>query len=158
MALVWSGVLIGITKPRVLILPYPAADKLAANARRLFEDAKLLSEHGRYPSAAAIAILSMEEVGKYHVYRWKHQDPEWTTDRRFPPRHSDKQAAFAAPFVAMVQRRAMSEICNRIGAADWDKARGADDWEKTQDFLVEGYAVSQHAETEGTRQRAVDIL
>lgn len=139
-------------------MSYSAEEKLAGNARRLYEDAKILHEHERHASAVALAVLATEEVGKYYVYRWKHEDPTWSPDRAFPPRHADKQAAFAAPFVALVQRQAMIEICKLFGAADWDKARGADDWEKTQDFLVEGYAISQHGETPEIRKRAVDIL
>ena len=39
------------------------------NARRLFEDAKLLCNARRYPSACALAILSIEEAGKLSQLR-----------------------------------------------------------------------------------------
>ena len=39
------------------------------NARRLAEDAKLLLETARYPSATALAILSIEESGKVAILR-----------------------------------------------------------------------------------------
>ncbi|MDA8125568.1 MAG: AbiV family abortive infection protein [Deltaproteobacteria bacterium] len=39
------------------------------NAKRLFEDANLLLEAGRFPSAAALAILSIEEAGKVSILR-----------------------------------------------------------------------------------------
>jgi AbiV family abortive infection protein len=39
------------------------------NARRLFKDAQLLLEAHRYPSAASLAILSIEESGKEHILR-----------------------------------------------------------------------------------------
>src|ERR1043165_9306013 len=39
------------------------------NARRLAEDARLLLESKRYPSAAALAILSIEESGKTSILR-----------------------------------------------------------------------------------------
>lgn len=39
------------------------------NARRLVADAKLLFQHGRYPSAVAVAILSIEESGKISILR-----------------------------------------------------------------------------------------
>jgi AbiV family abortive infection protein len=39
------------------------------NARRLLQDAQTLFENGRYPSAAALAILSIEEAGKLAVLR-----------------------------------------------------------------------------------------
>src|SRR5712691_150340 len=119
---------------------YSAQEDLANNARRLYEDAKLLHQYERHASATALAILAIEEVGKYHIYGWKHRVPSLFPEDAFPPRHDDKQAAFAAPFVAMVQRQAMIEICKRCGAADWAKASG-DDWEKTQDLLVEAYGI-----------------
>ncbi|WP_324806373.1 AbiV family abortive infection protein [Sphingomonas sp. LY29] len=40
-----------------------------ANAERLIEDARLLLEAGRYPSATALAILAMEERGKVIILR-----------------------------------------------------------------------------------------
>lgn len=139
-------------------MPYLAADTLAANARRLFDDATLLAEHGRFPGAVVSAILAIEEVGKYHVYRWKLDDSAWLpVGRKLPPGHRDKQAAAAAPFVAIVQMRAMCEVCSQFGAAEWVQLPG-DDWDKTQDFLVEGYLVSQYGETQAQRERAVAIL
>jgi AbiV family abortive infection protein len=39
------------------------------NAKRLHDDAKLLLEAGRYPSAASLAILSIEESGKESILR-----------------------------------------------------------------------------------------
>jgi AbiV family abortive infection protein len=39
------------------------------NAKRLVMDARLLYENGRYPSALALAILSIEEVGKGPILR-----------------------------------------------------------------------------------------
>jgi AbiV family abortive infection protein len=39
------------------------------NAKRLAEDARLLLEAGRYPSAASLAILSIEESGKEPILR-----------------------------------------------------------------------------------------
>lgn len=39
------------------------------NAVRLREDANLLLEQGRFPSAASLAILAIEESGKLHILR-----------------------------------------------------------------------------------------
>ncbi len=39
------------------------------NARRLYEDARLLFEHRRYASAAALAVLAIEESGKLPILR-----------------------------------------------------------------------------------------
>jgi len=52
--------------------PEQIADGINAarrNARRLFEDAQILLEAHRYPSAASLAILSIEESGKAHIIR-----------------------------------------------------------------------------------------
>ncbi|HEX7312497.1 MAG TPA: AbiV family abortive infection protein [Pyrinomonadaceae bacterium] len=40
-----------------------------SNAQGLFQDAVLLLEHGRFPRAASLAILSIEEVGKTIILR-----------------------------------------------------------------------------------------
>lgn len=40
-----------------------------ANARRLAEDATLLLQSGRFPTAASVAMLSLEESGKVSVLR-----------------------------------------------------------------------------------------
>jgi AbiV family abortive infection protein len=40
------------------------ADVVLENAERLLGDAQLLFEHGRYPTSAALAVLSIEEFGK----------------------------------------------------------------------------------------------
>jgi AbiV family abortive infection protein len=52
--------------------PKQIADGMSAaqrNARRLADDAKLLSDAGRIPSAASLAILSIEESGKVSILR-----------------------------------------------------------------------------------------
>jgi AbiV family abortive infection protein len=41
----------------------------SANARRLAEDAQMLFDAGRYPSATALAVLSLEESGKLSILR-----------------------------------------------------------------------------------------
>jgi AbiV family abortive infection protein len=41
----------------------------SSNAARLVEDAELLLERGRYPSAAALAVLAIEEAGKVSILR-----------------------------------------------------------------------------------------
>ena len=40
-----------------------------ANAKRLLEDAELLFQNGRYPSAVGLAILAIEEAGKEAMLR-----------------------------------------------------------------------------------------
>ena len=54
------------------LTPAQITDGIAAaqsNALRLLDDAKLLLEAGRYPSASALAILSMEERGKVIILK-----------------------------------------------------------------------------------------
>lgn len=41
----------------------------AANARRLFEDARLMLAQSRFPSAFSLAVLSIEESGKLSILR-----------------------------------------------------------------------------------------
>ena len=137
---------------------FPAATQLAKNAHRLFDDAKLLARRGRYASAVALSILALEEVGKYHIYLWKDLDPKWTPKRSDPPRHSDKQAAVAAPFVGIVMQTAMIVITKKFAGRDWITARGPTEWDKAQDFLVEGYSVSQHHPDKVVRENAARIL
>ena len=58
------------TKYRGALKPSQIAGGINAarrNARRLAEDAKLLFESDRYPTAAAIAVLSIEESGKITI-------------------------------------------------------------------------------------------
>ena len=51
------------------------------NARRLVDDAKLLLDAGRFPTAAALAVLSIEESGKISILRHLAFAPE-SADRR----------------------------------------------------------------------------
>jgi AbiV family abortive infection protein len=46
------------------------------NARQLLLDAELLFDHGRYGRAAALAILSIEEVGKFYLLKWSRTETE----------------------------------------------------------------------------------
>lgn len=54
------------------LTPSQVADGINAassNAKRLAEDAQLLVENGRFPTAASIAILAIEEYGKISILR-----------------------------------------------------------------------------------------
>jgi AbiV family abortive infection protein len=53
-----------------------------ANAFRLMNDAALLFENGRYSSSPALAVLSLEEIGKYLLARWSREDPSFKYDKR----------------------------------------------------------------------------
>jgi AbiV family abortive infection protein len=54
------------------LTPKQVAEGITAargNAKRLYEDAELLFERERYPSACALAVLSIEESGKAGILR-----------------------------------------------------------------------------------------
>ena len=69
------------------------ADPRLRNACRLLQDAELLRRHRRYPSAAALAVLSLEEIGKFWQTSALNRDavPTNRADRS----HGHKQAAAA---------------------------------------------------------------
>ena len=70
------------------------------NARRLAEDAQLLFDKGRYPTAAALAILSIEETGKESILRgiaWATEDNELRTSWKDFRSHTKKNAMWLFP-------------------------------------------------------------
>ena len=70
------------------------------NARRLADDAKLLLDAGRYPTAASIAALSIEESGKMSVLRRLASAPNEKVRRRAWKdyrTHRSKNAAWILP-------------------------------------------------------------
>jgi AbiV family abortive infection protein len=85
------------------LTPSQIADGMNAarnNASRLLKDAKLLAEHERFPSAAALAILSIEESGKDAILRELSYatDPKAIKEawRRYRS-HTSKNVTWAAP-------------------------------------------------------------
>ena len=70
------------------------------NARRLAEDAELLFDKGSYPTAAALAILSIEEMGKQSILRmiaWATEDNELRTSWKEFRSHTKKNAMWLFP-------------------------------------------------------------
>jgi AbiV family abortive infection protein len=55
------------------------------NAVRLFDDAKILRKARRYPSSAALAILSLEELGKFLVH--DNDFTSWISPRHMREKH-----------------------------------------------------------------------
>jgi AbiV family abortive infection protein len=49
-------------------------DALALNARRLLNDAETVLTHGSHQTAASLAILAIEEVGKYMQVKWQFEE------------------------------------------------------------------------------------
>lgn len=78
------------------------SEPILGNAFRLMNDASLLFEGGRYSSVVALAVLCMEEIGKYLLVLWS-QNPSFTYDKRRS--HQAKQLAIAALFVSDRVRR-----------------------------------------------------
>lgn len=73
------------------------AEAALSNAYRLMSDASYLIEGRRYASAVALAVISLEEIGKYLLAMWS-KNPEFAFDRR--RLHEAKQRAIAALFMA----------------------------------------------------------
>ena len=83
------------------------------NASRLLKDAKLLAESERYPSATALAILSIEEAGKDAILRELSYatDPKAIKEawRRYRS-HTSKNATWAAPDLVMKGARTLDDF------------------------------------------------
>jgi AbiV family abortive infection protein len=79
---------------------------VVSNARRLRDDAKILFERGSYPTAAAIAILSVEESGKACLIQWA--ESKWLPREEVTillTRHFDKQRILAPYMIARAMKR-----------------------------------------------------
>jgi len=59
-----------------------ALKSVKRNALQLVSDAELLFDHGRYARAAALAVLAVEEVGKYYLLKWNRPKPGNLQERR----------------------------------------------------------------------------
>ena len=55
--------------------------EIARNAERLYNDAKLLCAMQRFPSAMALAVLAVEEAGKFVIERGKTAVPKSTSSK-----------------------------------------------------------------------------
>jgi AbiV family abortive infection protein len=76
------------------------------NAFRLMNDADFLFAGGRYPSVVALAVLCMEEIGKYLLTTWS-KTPAFSFDKR--RLHQSKQMAIAALFIAGGMRQELKK-------------------------------------------------
>ncbi|MFU1519955.1 AbiV family abortive infection protein [Vreelandella alkaliphila] len=92
------------------------------NSRRLFEDASLLFDNGRYPSALALAILSIEESGKASILRSlsladdvKELKEGWKRYRS----HKDKNTHWIALDMMLEGARSLEDL-SRISDPDSD--------------------------------------
>lgn len=87
-------------EPEVMVLLERKIERDPAlrNGFRLFSDASLLFDCGRYASSVALAFLALEEVGKYLLTRWSAEDNSFRYDKK--RLHVMKQGAVAAIFLA----------------------------------------------------------
>lgn len=104
--------------------PKQVADGINAavrNARRLLSDAKLLLEAERYPTAAALAALSIEESGKVSILRGMAGETSPEELRKHWRRYRDhraKNGAWILPNLAAKGARhvhELGEVVNRDG-------------------------------------------
>jgi len=82
-------------------------NEAAANAKRLHDDAKMLLDNGRYPSALSLAALSIEESGKLTILRsiaLARDQKELTQTWREYRSHTRKNIMW--PFLQMFQQGA----------------------------------------------------
>ena len=82
------------------------------NARRLAEDAKLLLEAGRYPTATALAVLSIEESGKTSILRGFASIPDTERQRRWQEyrSHRKKNAMWILPSLVASAARDLDSL------------------------------------------------
>ena len=83
------------------------------NALRLAEDAELLLEQGRFPSAVSLAILSIEETGKVRVLRefsLARTDKERSTSWRAYRTHTKKNIGWILPQLIAAGARTLEEL------------------------------------------------
>lgn len=83
------------------------------NAKSLLEDAKLLFEHGKYPRAISLAILSIEESGKPSIVRSIILEDDakeilklWKSYRR----HQDKNSMWIVPELILNGARTLENL------------------------------------------------
>jgi AbiV family abortive infection protein len=84
-----------------------------ANASRLLDDATLLLEAGRFPSAACLAILSIEEAGKVSILReivLARSDEEAKGAWRAYRSHTKKNVTWTLPELVAQGARTLEEL------------------------------------------------
>jgi AbiV family abortive infection protein len=85
---------------------------IAANARRLLQDAELLAQARRHPTAMALAILAIEEVGKYFLVRWSSEPRRKWRGRKS---HQEKQSVVATFNLAKAAIREVEAAAEHAG-------------------------------------------
>lgn len=75
----------------VLYVYRKAAIECLTNADRLYKDAKMMLEYGRFPSATALSIIGLEEVGKGVIFALISMDVLSTEIVKFVTSHDFKE-------------------------------------------------------------------
>jgi AbiV family abortive infection protein len=90
---------------------------LSENARRLLADAELVFKEGSHQTALSLAILAIEEVGKFFQLKWEDDGgkPLPPSPMRGPKAHRSKQATVGSLYAAEVSIEAVKEFVRKIG-------------------------------------------
>lgn len=92
---------------------------ILCNAERLLKDATVLHENGRHASSIGLAVLSMEEVGKFILLEWEAGEPHLKSLRNGLSYHRAKQTALGALFNAADALDALREFLSRHGGKNF---------------------------------------
>jgi AbiV family abortive infection protein len=97
--------------------------EVADNAKRLLGDAELVFRDGSHQTAASLAILAIEEVGKFFQLKWDLDNPKSRKPaRRLAPRgrkaHRMKQVTVGSFYAAEAAVGAVKEFLRKIGYPD----------------------------------------
>ena len=100
-----------------------AQSVLSENARRLLADAELVFKEGSHQTALSLAILAIEEVGKFFQLKWEDDGgkPLPPSPMRGPKAHRSKQATVGSFYAAEVSIEAVKEFVRKIGFPDDDQ-------------------------------------
>lgn len=96
-----------------MAVPNKTLKTVAENAKRLLRDAELLTSHDRLPTALSLAILAIEECGKFYLLHWGEN--EGGTGRNKQQSHRHKQAILGSFYLADAACDAINDYLNAKG-------------------------------------------
>jgi AbiV family abortive infection protein len=103
------------------------------NARRLLTDAEILFKAGRYPTALAIAILSVEESGKAYLDVCLRHNL-LGDETRSATYHATKQKVLGSFYHADIADQIMRAWATKMAGAKFEEGRTFRDWAKSKGF------------------------
>ncbi len=122
-----------------------ALEAVAENAKRLLADAELLRKANRHPSAVALAVLAVEEAGKYFLLKWAFEDAE-LPDRGRVRSHPEKQITLGTFYLAEAVVDAVGTFLESKGLPHGDEA--------VQSFITGVYYFLEQSDSEEYRDKA----